>query len=73
MTGVHIKTNFVHCRSGGESLLLDAGNLQRRTYWLERLRKARKSFGGRCLYLVQDPELRACFAPKGNLVGGLNS
>jgi hypothetical protein len=69
----YIKTNIVYHRSGGESLQLDAGNLQRRNYWLERLRKERRSFGGRCLYLVQHPELRACFTPRGNLVGVLYS
>lgn len=55
-------------RSGGESLQIEAGNLQRRDYWLARLRQERRSFGARCLYLIQHPELWACFALRGNLM-----
>ncbi|XP_023719793.1 TBC1 domain family member 2B isoform X3 [Cryptotermes secundus] len=54
-------------RSGAESLQIKAGNLQRRDYWLARLRQERRSFGARCLYLIQHPELWACFALRGNL------
>jgi hypothetical protein len=71
LTGYYIKTG-VPCRSGGESLQIEAGSLQRRDYWLTRLRHERRNFGARCLYLIQHPELWACFSLRGNLVGALN-
>ena len=65
-----IKSNAVLCRCGGESLLLESGSVQRRNYWLRRLRQERRSFAGRCMYLVQHPELWPHFALRG-LVGVL--
>ncbi|XP_069694446.1 TBC1 domain family member 2B-like isoform X4 [Periplaneta americana] len=53
-------------RSGDECLQLEAGNAKRRNYWLSYLRQERRSFGGRRLYLVQHPELRARFSHGGN-------
>ena len=67
---LNIKSDIVLCRCGGESLLLEAGNLQRRNYWLRRLRQERRSFAGRCMYLVQHRELWPHFALRG-LVGVL--
>ena len=65
---LNIKNDTVLCRCGGESLLLEAGNPQRRDYWLRRLRQERKSFAGRCMYLIQHRELWPHFALRG-LVG----
>jgi hypothetical protein len=67
---LNIKSDIVLCRCGGESLLLEAGNLQRRNYWLRRLRQERRSFAGRCMYLVQHRELWPHFDLRG-LVGVL--
>jgi hypothetical protein len=64
----NIESDIIHCRCGGESVLLDAGNLQRRNYWLRRLRQERKSFSGRCMYLVQHHEMWPQF-PLMGLVG----
>ena len=68
------RLNFISfvvlCRCGGESLLLEAGNLQRRNYWLRRLRQERRSFAGKCMYLAEHRELWPHFAVKG-LVGVL--
>jgi len=66
----NIESNIVLCRCGGESLLLEAGNLQRRNHWLRRLRQERRSFAGRCMYLVQHRELWPHFPLRG-LVGVL--
>jgi len=67
---LNIESNVVLCRCGEESVLLEAGNLQKRNYWLRRLRQERRSFAGRCMYLVQHRELWPHFPLRG-LVGVL--